>query len=302
MSKILVVGSSNVDMVAKVGHLPCPGETVGDAVYMQANGGKGANQAIAAKRLGGDVAFVTCLGDDSNSEMLQKQFAAEGLDIENIQISKGTHTGTALIFVSDEGENCIAVAPGANKCIQLGDIDKIKDLIADSEYVLVQQEIPIATVEYLIDCAWHMGKKVILNPAPASKMSESSLGKLYLITPNESESEFITGVKVVDAASVEKAAGALLDKGVQNVILTLGSNGSFLKNRTTSKQFGVRKVKAVDTTAAGDVFNGALTVALSEGKSFEDAIHFATVSSSISITRMGAQSSIPYREEVDKLL
>lgn len=302
MSKILVIGSSNIDMTAKVERLPRPGETIGNAVFMQANGGKGANQAVAAARLGGDVTFVTCVGKDANGDMLKKQFTTEKIHTDYMITAKDAPTGTALIFVAADGENCIAVAPSANNCILRNNIDAIKNVIDETDYILLQLEIPIDTVEYIVEYASKKGKKIILNPAPAAKVSDELLNKLYLITPNETESGIIAGMQVENPEEILKAAEVLMKKGVENVIITLGSKGSLLVNSTGKKMFEARKVQAIDTTAAGDVYNGALVAALAEGKTLEDAIRFATISSSISVTRMGAQTSVPYRQEVDSLL
>ena len=246
---------------------------------MQSNGGKGANQAVAAARLGGDVAFVSCLGDDAGAAALRQQFAADGINTEALFTAKDTPTGTALIFVSQDGENCIAVAPGANHSLTCEAIDAVADRIAGAEYLLVQLEIPMETVACAIEKAYAAGTRVVLNP----------------------ESETLTGIPVHTVQDASKAAGALLAKGVGNVIVTLGSEGALIRTPAEELLIPARTVTPVDTTAAGDVFNGALLVALSEGRSLADAVRFAAHSASVSVTRMGAQASIPWRGELETL-
>lgn len=302
MARIIVIGSSNIDLIANVSSLPKPGETIGNGRFSQANGGKGANQAVAAARLGGDVLFVTCVGEDMNGRMLEKQFASDGIHTSNMKFEKEVPTGTALIFVADDGENCIAVAPGANNCLLPSDIEKAAEEIRKADYMLLQQEIPVETVEKAVEIASAGGVKVVLNPAPMRPVADSVLSNLFLITPNETEAEKLTGIRIETVGDAEKAAAILLDKGVKNVIVTLGSNGSVLCNAEGTVSVPARKVKAVDTTAAGDVYNGALVAALSEGCTITEAMRFATVSSSISVTRAGAQPSVPFRTEVDEMM
>lgn len=300
MKKIIVAGSSNVDFTARVSSLPKPGETIGGAKLMQANGGKGANQAVAAARLGADVLFVTCLGNDASGSMLASSFKADGIDTSAIKFTD-TPTGTALIFVDDNAENCIAVAPGANDDLLPADIDAVKDCMAGAEYLLLQLEVPMQTVERAAELAGSLGLKVVLNPAPMKPLSDSLLSRLFLITPNETEAERLTGIHIENEEDAARAAAVFFGKGVENVIITLGSKGSLLCAGGECKLVPARKVKAVDTTAAGDVFNGALVAALAEGRSLEDAARFATLASSIAVTRPGAQSSAPCRKEVDNL-
>lgn len=303
MDKILVAGSSNIDMTAYVKTLPRPGETIGDGRFLQANGGKGANQAVSAARLGGEVQFLTCVGDDMQGRMLREVFASDGIHTELMKFSPSSPTGTALIFVADDGENCIAVAPGANWELLPADIDAAESALARASWLLMQLEIPLQTVYHAVDVAFEKGVKVILNPAPISEAIPSQvLGKLWLITPNETEAEKLTGVKIDSAEDAFRAADILLSQGVQNVIVTLGSAGSVICNATSREFVPARKVVAIDTVGAGDVYNGALVAALAEGKSLIDAARFATVASSIAVTRPGAQSGVPHRPEVDAIL
>lgn len=303
MDKILVAGSSNIDMTAYVKTLPRPGETIGDGRFLQANGGKGANQAVSAARLGGDVQFLTCVGDDMQGRMLREVFASDGIHTELMKFSPSSPTGTALIFVADDGENCIAVAPGANWELLPADIDAAESALARASWLLMQLEVPLQTVYHAVDVAFEKGVKVILNPAPISEAIPAQvLGKLWLITPNETEAEKLTGVKIDSAEDAFRAADILLSQGVQNVIVTLGSAGSVICNATFREFVPARKVVAVDTVGAGDVYNGALVAALAEGKSLIDAARFATVASSIAVTRPGAQSGVPHRPEVDAIL
>lgn len=299
MNKILVIGSTNIDLIARVEHLPQPGETVGEAQFMQANGGKGANQAVAAARLGGDVAFVTCLGDDAAAAALRKQFKADGINTEALFTAADAPTGTALIYVSQDGENCIAVAPGANHRLTPESIDQVQNRIAAADLLLLQLEVPMETVTRAVEKAYAVGTKVVLNPAPAMQLSDDLLRKIYLITPNRTETEALTGIHVHTHEDASKAAAALQAKGVKNVIITLGSDGAFVKTLSSELLVPAQRVKAVDTTAAGDVFNGALLVGLSEGRTLEETVRFASRCSAIAVTRMGAQTSIPWRREVE---
>ena len=303
MGKIIVAGSSNIDMTAYVKTLPRPGETIGDGRFLQANGGKGANQAVSAARLGGDVVFLTCVGEDMQGRRLQEVFASDGIHTVYMKFSASSPTGTALIFVADDGENCIAVAPGANRELLPGDIDAAESAFADASWLLMQLEIPLDTVYHAVDVAFAKGIKVILNPAPISEaIPNEVLHKLWLITPNETEAEKLTGIKINSVDDAYRAADFLLAQGVQNVIVTLGSSGSVICHEDFHEFVPTREVVAVDTVGAGDVYNGALVTALSEGKSLLDAARFATLASSIAVTRPGAQTGVPHRPEVDALM
>ena len=300
MKRIVVVGSSNVDLTARVRSLPRPGETVGGATLLKANGGKGANQAVAAARMGGEVVFLTCLGNDASGEMLSAQFAADGIDTSCIKLS-ATPTGTALIFVDDNAENCIAVAPGSNNDLLPADIDAARGCMEGAGYLLVQLEIPMPTVVRSVELADSMGIRTILNPAPMNPVPEELFSHIWLITPNQTEAEQLTGIRVESEDDARKAADALFSKGVQNVIVTMGCKGSLVCTPEEAVFVPSRKVQAVDTTGAGDVYNGALVAALAEGRTLAEAARLATLASSVAVTRMGAQTSAPYRNEIDNL-
>lgn len=297
--QILVVGSSNTDMVIKAAHLPRPGETILGGTFFMNPGGKGANQAVAIARLGAPITFICKTGTDIFGHQSQQLFESEGINTSYIFSDPVNPSGVALISVDDNAENCIVVASGANANLTPEDLKKAEEAIDQCDIVLLQLEIPMETVEYVAKIASEKGKKVILNPAPAQPLSAELLSHLYLVTPNETEAEMISGVKIIDEASANEAARVLFEKGVQNVIITLGSKGALVYNEGKSEVVPAYKVKAVDTTAAGDVFNGALTVALSEGRNLIEASRFGCKASAIAVTRPGAQSSAPYRNEVD---
>ena len=297
-SKILVIGSSNTDMVIKTHKFPAPGETILGGKFLMNPGGKGANQAVAASRLGGMVTFVGKIGDDIFGKQAVQQLEDEGINVDYVAVDPVNPSGVAMITVDENGENSIVVAPGSNGTLSPSDFDKAILELDDSEYVLMQLETPIPTVEYIAKIAGHKSKKVVLNPAPASNLSDELLKNLYAITPNETEAELLTGIKVVDERSALLAAKVLNEKGVEIVIITMGAAGAFLLQNGKCELISAPKVEAVDTTAAGDTFNGALLVALTEGKSIHESISFANKAASISVTRIGAQSSVPYRNEI----
>jgi len=298
MSRIIVIGSSNTDMVIKSKKLPVPGETILGGTFLMNPGGKGANQAVSAARLGGNVTFVTKIGNDMFGAEAVHIFNNEGIDTKFIITDKINPSGVALINVDETGENCIVVAPGSNGNLLQEDIPLQLFEKGKFEILLLQLEIPVATVEYSAVRASENGIKVILNPAPAQKLSENLLLHTWLITPNETESEILTGIKINDISSMEKAAISLQRKGVKNVIITLGAEGAYVKSENYSGLVPGIKVKPVDTTAAGDVFNGALAVALSDGKNIKDAVVFANKAAAISVTRMGAQASAPFLNNI----
>ncbi|HPQ56167.1 MAG TPA: ribokinase [Bacteroidales bacterium] len=293
-----IIGSSNTDLVIKTERIPEPGETILGGEFMMTPGGKGANQAVAAARLGGKVAFITMIGDDIFGKEALDHYKEESMDISCVFTDPETPSGAAIICVDAHGENCIVVSPGANNKMTRKDIDMAIDVIESSDIILMQLETPMDVIEYVADIAWEKGKKVVLNPAPAVELSADLIKKLYLITPNSTECKQITGIAINSPADASTAADALLEMGAGNVVITLGSNGAYVKNHQMEEFIPAILVEAVDTTAAGDTFNGALCVGLSEGMSLSEAVHFATKAAAISVTRMGAQASIPYRREI----
>ncbi len=295
----MVIGSSNTDFIVKTKSIPKPGETLIGNNFMVVNGGKGANQAVAAARLGGDVVFVARVGGDMFGEKSIAAYAQEGIDTSHIGIDAETHSGVAFISIDEKAENSIVVALGANATLSPEHIDAALPQLREASYSLIQNEIPMETIEYAVAKSKECGVKVVLNPAPAAKFSDTVLRSLYLITPNETECEMITGIKIENFEDASRAADHLLNLGVENVVITMGASGSFIKNKEICELVPAKRVVAVDTTAAGDVFNGALCVALSEGKTLMEGVKFATRCSAIAVTRIGAQPSIPQRAELD---
>lgn len=294
--KIVVIGSSNTDMVVQSGHLPSPGETVLGGEFIMNPGGKGANQAVAAAKLNGKVTFIAKVGDDVFGQEAVKGFQSHGIDTDYVVVDKVSPSGVALIMVDDQGENCISVALGANAAMQKTDISK--EIIGQASFVLIQLEIPIEVVKYAVDLAEQEGVRVVLNPAPAQTLSDNLLALLYIITPNETEAELLTGIKVENEETARKAAQVLKAKGVDIVVITMGAQGAYVLSEEEDQMIPSPGVKAVDTTAAGDTFNGALVVGLSEGMSLVDAIEFANKAAAYSVTKMGAQASVPSRKDI----
>ena len=298
MKKIIVIGSSNVDMVVRTSHLPAPGETILGGEFFMNQGGKGANQAVAIKRLGGNLIFMAKLGNDVLGRQSVGYFKKEGIDTRYIALDEDSASGVALISVDDHAENSIVVASGANMLLNEQDVDKMLEDMCEGDILLMQLEIPLQTVEYAARKAFGKGVKVVLNPAPARSLPKELFRHLYMVTPNRIEAEMLTGIKIANDADVEKVAEEICAMGVKNVIITLGSKGCLIREEGVSYRIDAFKVEPVDTTAAGDTFNGALCVGLSEGMDLKQAAVMASKASSIAVTRMGAQSSIPYREEL----
>lgn len=297
--KILVIGSTNTDMVVKTIRLPLPGETVLGGEFYMNPGGKGANQAVTAARLGGEVTFITRVGNDIFGQQALKLFQRETINDRYVMADTDHSSGVALIIVDGKGENAISVAPGANDQLRPTEIESALELTERGTIVLLQMEIPVATVEYVIKKSYERGLRVMLNPAPAQAISPELFSFLYLITPNETEAELLTGIRVTDMSTVRDAAGKLQEMGVENVIITLGARGAYLHNHSISELIPSPVVKAVDTTAAGDCFNGALAVALAENRPLKESVAFACKVAAMSVMRMGAQTSLPYRTEVE---
>lgn len=298
---ILVIGSSNTDLVAHASRLPAPGETViGDSFFVNP-GGKGANQAVAAARLSNDVTFCCKIGTDDYGAAALAGFRKEGIDTTYVFTTDKHPSGVALISVDEKGENCIVVAPGANMQMTTEDIDRVGDF-GRYPIVLAQLETPLDAIERAAVRTKEAGGCFILNPAPACELSKDLLAKVDILTPNETEAGLLSGIVVSNDDDAVRAAEKLCSFGVKTVIITMGSRGSLIYEDGKSEFVDAFKVKAVDTTAAGDTFNGALAVALSEGKSVVEAARFASAASSIAVTRPGAQASAPTREEVDNKL
>lgn len=296
--KICVIGSTNTDMVIKTDHLPAPGETILGGTFLMNPGGKGANQAVAASRLGGDVVFISKTGDDIFGKKSVENLKKEGVNTDNLTGDPEKSSGVALITVDSKGENCIVVAPGSNMTLSPDEIKKAFNQEGIPDIVLLQLEIPVETVKYAAQMAYRNNKKVILNPAPAKKLPDLILETVYILTPNETEAEILTGVKVTNENTAKKAARILQNRGVEIIIITMGAKGSFIYTSDISEIIPAPEVKAVDTTAAGDTFNGALAVAVSEGFNIKEAVQFANKAASISVTKNGAQASTPYRNDV----
>ncbi len=299
---ILVVGSSNTDMAVKLDRLPKPGETILGGEFACAAGGKGANQAVSAARAGGAVTFIARIGRDALGDKAVAGFAADGINVEHIIRDRTAPSGVALIFIGRAGENSIAVAPGSNGKLVPADLRKARAAFCHDGVLLLQLEIPMKAVEAAAELAVQAGRRVILNPAPAQSLPASLLRRISVLTPNESETELLTGVTLTDEAAMARAAAELLSRGVQNVVITLGARGVCVAGKDGCQVIPGYKVDAIDTTAAGDVFNGALAAALTEGKSLFEAARFANAAAAVSVTRMGAQTSAPTRKEIERML
>ena len=301
--KILIVGSLNMDMTISMKRMPQKGETVMGKSLSYIPGGKGANQACASGKLGGRTTMLGCVGKDSFGKQQLENLKKSNIEISNINEIETEPTGTAVIYVEDEGDNSIVVVAGANSCCDKDYLIKHDFLFYSHDYFVFQMEIPYEAVYYGISRAKELGKTTILNPAPApDQIPDKILEKIDYLTPNETELIKLSGFSSVSEETIRKGARVLMSRGVKNVLVTLGDKGVLLVNQNTEKIFPARKVQAIDTTAAGDCFNGAFVVALAEGRKLEDAISFANLASSIALTRKGAQSSIPDRKEVEALI
>lgn len=299
MAKIVVVGSSNTDMVVKTPRFPEPGETILGGDFFMFPGGKGANQAVAAARMEGDVSFICCVGDDIFGQNALIGYKKEGINVDRCLLAEGSPSGVALITVNKEGENQIVVASGANKLLSESHILEHSDLLNGAEIILTQLETPMEVVAQLAKLCKNSDQRFILNPAPAQGLTDAILDGLFLITPNETESKLLTGIDVDDEESAVLAGERFFDKGVQNVIITMGSRGAFFMNKTEKMLIKPPVVKAVDTTAAGDIFNGTLAVFLAEGLGWRESIEQANKAAAVSVTKMGAQASAPFKSEIN---
>lgn len=299
---LVVLGSINADHILNLESFPTPGETVTGNQYQVAFGGKGANQAVAAGRSGANIAFIACTGDDDTGERVRKQLASDNIDIAPVSVVAGESTGVALIFVNAEGENVIGIHAGANAALTTERVEAQRAIIAGAEALLMQLESPVESVLAAAKIAHENHTTVVLNPAPARVLSDELLALVDIITPNETEAEKLTGIRVENDDDAARAARALHDKGIGTVIITLGSRGVWASVNGAGRRVPGFKVKAIDTIAAGDTFNGALVTALLEGKIMDDAIRFAHAAAAIAVTRKGAQPSVPWRKEIDEFL
>ena len=300
--RITVIGSSNVDMIMKLSHLPAKGETVTEGAFMQVFGGKGANQAVAAARAGGSVTFVTAVGDEPYGHIMLENFRNESMDISHALIVEGVPSGTALIMLDQEGANYLAVASGANYSLLPSHIEALAEVIRDSALLVIQREVPNVTIQKALDIAEREGVPVLFNYAPAHPLELTVSAQMTGLVVNEVEAEMLTGVAVTDTVQAQEAAEALLSLGPKYVILTLGKEGAYVATESVRQLVPTFPVTPVDTTAAGDTFSGALAVALVEGKPLLEAVRFANAAAALSVTRMGAQPSVPSRVEIEAFL
>ncbi|HCC2452670.1 TPA: ribokinase [Klebsiella variicola] len=300
--KLVVLGSINADHILNLDAFPTPGETVTGNHYQVAFGGKGANQAVAAGRSGADIAFIACTGDDDIGERIRRQLASDKIDVAPVRAVAGEATGVALIFVNAEGENVIGIHAGANAALSVSQVEAEKERIASAQALLMQLESPLESVLAAAKIAHRHQTTVVLNPAPARELSDELLALVDIITPNETEAEKLTGIRVESDEDAAKAADVLHAKGIGTVMITLGSRGVWLSAEGESRRIPGFRVQAIDTIAAGDTFNGALVTALLEGTSLPEAICFAHAAAAIAVTRKGAQPSVPWRTEIDEFL
>jgi ribokinase len=300
--KIVVVGSSNMDLVVKSPRIPAVGETILGEDFIMTPGGKGANQAVAAAKLGAEVYLVAKLGDDVFAEQSLKNFEKEGVHTEYVIRTAEAPSGVALITVDHAGDNVIVVAPGANQRLSPEDVGKARSAIVSSDAVVAQLEVPLETVEFAARLAHGSGVPFILDPAPAQKLSPELLAMVDVLKPNETEAQILTGVEVKNENSARIAAEELLECGVKAVIITMGAKGFLLATSESTEVVPAVKVKAVDATAAGDAFTGSLAVGLAQGKTLRDAALFANHVAALSVTKMGAQSSMPARQEAESFI
>lgn len=300
--KIVVVGSSNTDMILQTDHIPRPGETVLGGEFSMAPGGKGANQAVAAARAGGSVTLLARVGADLFGRQAVERFREDGVDIGHVVQDAESPSGVALIFVAADGENSIGVAPGANARLSPSDIEREATLIAEADTLVMQLETPLETIDRAASIGHRHGVTVILDPAPAQPLSEHLLHHVSILTPNETEAELLTEVVVSDESSATRAARVLHRKGVETVVITMGARGAYVSSAPFTGLVPPFKVSPVDTTAAGDVFNGALAVALSDQRPVREAVRFAGAAAACSVTTLGAQPSAPSKSDIERRL
>ncbi len=289
-------------MILQMARIPRPGETILGGEFSMAAGGKGANQAVGAARAGGQVVFVARVGSDMFGEQAVRGFVQDGINVDHVYRDDKAASGVALIFVAKDGENSIGVASGANGRLSPQDVAKAREVLSKASILLMQLETPLETVKAAAEMATAAGVRVILNPAPAQPLGDDLLKHVSILTPNESEAELLTGVKVDGQNGAAEAARVLMSKGIQTVLITLGPSGTFVATKDSSELVPSFKVKAVDTTAAGDIFNGALAVALAEGRPLKEAVRFANAAAALSVTKLGAQPSAPRRADIEQFM
>jgi ribokinase len=298
--RILVIGSSNVDLIMKMDRLPNKGETVTDCEFLQTFGGKGANQAVAAARAGGRVTFVSCVGNDHYGISMIGNYKKDGINTDHIFTIPDVPSGTALIMIGGDGDNYLSVAPGANYELKRNHIDQVQSIISESDIILLQYEILTETLEYILEKA--SGKTIILNLAPAKPLDDYHLKRVSILVVNETEAQFISGISNVDYDNASVAAGVLHDKGVLTVIVTLGVKGSYISSNDFTGYVEAFPVNAIDATAAGDVYCGNLATGLANDLSLKDAVRFSSAASALCVTKLGAQPSAPTKSEIDGFL
>jgi ribokinase len=296
---ILVIGSSNIDLIMKMNRLPEKGETITDCSFLQTFGGKGANQAVAAARSGGIVTFLSSVGDDDFGTSMISNYKKDNINTDFVFKAEDVSSGTALIMIGGDGNNYISVAPGANYELKSQHIDGIMEIMARFGIIVLQYEILTETLEYILSKAMEIGVKTLLNFAPAKHLNPSSLSKVSILVVNETETQFLTGIPVVSPDNAPEAASTLRSKGIETIIITLGINGSYVLSRNYTGFIPAYKVDAVDATAAGDVYCGSLATALMEDKPLQEAVKFSSAAAALCVTKLGAQRAAPHRKEID---
>lgn len=300
--KIVVIGSSNVDFIMKVARLPEKGESITDATFVQTFGGKGANQAVAVARAGGACWFINCIGDDPFAPTLKENLRQAGVNVDYVFTQAGMTSGTALVMIGEGGQNYITVAPGANYSLTPAMVRALEPLLRDAAILILQYEIPPETLYAAIELGHALGLPVLCNLAPARPFDAAYLPQVTYLIVNETEAQTLCGFAVDSPQRIVEAAAVLRAQGVRTVLITLGAEGVYVDTAGLQQHFPAFSVTAVDTTAAGDVFCGALAVALAEGRPLLEAIRFANAAAALCVTRLGAQPSIPTRSEIEQFL